>query len=136
MLKIIFLCTGNSCRSQVAEGLARHLGGERLDVYSAGLLPSGVNPYAVKVMDEAGIDISGQLSEAIDEALLNEMDLIITLCGDAERLCPSTPPEIRRIHWPIDDPVGAVGTEEEILDKFRLVRDEIRDRIEALLKEI
>lgn len=127
--KIMFLCTGNSCRSQMAEGFARELGKGIIKPYSAGLSPAGVNPRAVKVMEEIGIDISHHTSDAIDEALLNNMDIIITLCGNAEASCPMTPPEIKRIHWPIDDPVGAVGTEKEIMDKFRKARDEIKTRI-------
>ncbi|HHN65503.1 MAG TPA: arsenate reductase (thioredoxin) [Nitrospirae bacterium] len=136
MLKVMFLCTGNSCRSQMAEGLARHYGKGLIEPYSAGLMPAGVNPFAIKVMKEIGIDISGQTSDAIDEDLLRRMDLIITLCGHAEAACPATPPEIRRIHWPIDDPVGTVGTEEEILRAFRRTRDEIKERILGLIKEI
>ena len=135
MLKVIFLCTGNSCRSQMAEGLARELGKGLLEVYSAGLIPAGVNPYAIKVMKELGIDISGQQSKSIDEKLLTEMDIIITLCGNAEASCPMTPPGIKRLHWPIDDPVGTVGTDEEILKEFRRARDEIRERLEKLLTE-
>ena len=135
MLKVIFLCTGNSCRSQMAEGLARELGKGLLEVYSAGLIPAGVNPYAIKVMKELGIDISGQQSKSIDEKLLSEMDIIITLCGNAEASCPMTPPGIKRLHWPIDDPVGTVGTDEEILKEFRRARDEIRERLEKLLTE-
>lgn len=129
MLKLMFLCTGNSCRSQMAEGLARELGQGRFEVYSAGLIPAGVNPYAVKVMNERGIDISSQRSEAIDEKLLKEMDIIITLCGHAEASCPATPPHIRRYHWPVNDPVGTIGTEEEILSAFRKTRDEIEEKI-------
>jgi arsenate reductase len=136
MLKVMFLCTGNSCRSQMAEGLARHYGKGLIEPYSAGLIPVGVNPNAVKVMKEIGIDISGQTSDPIDEDLLRQMDVIITLCGNAEASCPATPPEIRRLHWPIDDPVSAVGTEEEVLNAFRRVRDEIKERILEFIKEL
>ncbi len=135
MLKVMFLCTGNSCRSQMAEGLARKLGQGRVAVYSAGLIPAGVNPYAKRVMKEIGIDISGQKSKVIDEELLRKMDIIITLCGNAALSCPLTPLEIKRLHWPIEDPVGTIGTDDEILEAFRKARDEIRERIEGFLAE-
>ena len=136
MLKVMFLCTGNSCRSQMAEGLTRHYGKGIIEPYSAGLMPVGVNPNAVKVMKEIGIDISGQTSDPIDEELLKQMDVIVTLCGNADASCPMTPPEIKRIHWPIDDPVGTVGTEEEVLRAFRKARDEIKERILGFIDEI
>ncbi len=136
MLKVMFLCTGNSCRSQMAEGLARALGKGSVEAYSAGLIPVGINPYARRVMKEAGIDISGQRSEPIDEALLGEMDVIITLCGNAEASCPATPAGVKRLHWPVRDPVGTVGSEEEILEAFRKTRDEIRKRIEDFLGSV
>jgi arsenate reductase len=133
-LKVMFLCTGNSCRSQMAEGFARALGQERVQSYSAGLMAAGVHPRAIAVMREEGIDISGQRSKEIDPDLLRTMDVIITLCGNAEGSCPLTPPEIRRIHWPIKDPVGTVGAEEEIMRQFRRARDEIRAHIEEFFK--
>ena len=136
MLKVIFLCTGNSCRSQMAEGFARELGNGELEAYSAGLAPVGINPRAVTVMSEAGVDISKHSSDPIDEQLLNSMDVVITLCGNAESSCPMTPPQIKRLHWPIDDPAGATGTEKEILDTFRATRDDIKDRIKTLVREI
>ncbi|MGE5894731.1 MAG: arsenate reductase ArsC [bacterium] len=136
MLKVMFLCTGNSCRSQMAEGFARELGRELIEAHSAGLSPSKVNSYAVRGMKEIGIDISQQRSKAIDPDLLNQMDIIITLCGHAEAMCPMTPPRVRRIHWPIDDPVGTIGTEEEILTAFRKTRDEIYEKIQDLIKTL
>jgi arsenate reductase (thioredoxin) len=136
MVKVMFLCTGNSCRSQMAEGFARRYGGDMLEVYSAGLTPSGVNENAVKVMAEMGIDISRQSSKAIGRDLLNGMDLIITLCGHAESLCPATPPEIKRLHWPVDDPVGTRGSEEKALAEFRRARDEIMGKVIELVREI
>jgi len=129
VLKVLFLCTGNSCRSQMAEGFGREYGRGLIEAHSAGLLPAGVNPYAIKVMNEVGIDISGQTSKAIEAKILGGMDVIITLCGHAERLCPVTPPESKRLHWPIDDPVGTVGTEEKILSEFRRARDELLEKI-------
>ena len=129
----MFLCTGNSCRSQMAEGFAREFGKGLIAPHSAGLIAAGVNPRAIAVMKEAEIDISRQKSEEINEDLLRTMDIVITLCGNAEESCPYTPPEIKRIHWPIKDPVGTIGTEEEIMKEFRRARDEIRNRVEELI---
>ena len=133
MLRVMFLCTGNSCRSQMAEGFARELGKGRIEAHSAGLMAAGVNPRAAAVMREAGIDISGQRSKEIVPELLRTMDLVITLCDHAAEACPWTPPNIQRLHWPIKDPVGATGTEDEILREFRRARDEIRDLVERFL---
>jgi len=135
-VKVMFLCTGNSCRSQMAEGLAHELGREKIEAYSAGLIPAGVNPRAIAVMKEIGIDISNQTSKAIDEEQLKRMDVIITLCGHADAYCPTTPPEVKRIHMPVDDPVGASGTEEEIMNAFRKARDEIRRKIRSFVSEL
>ncbi len=135
MKKVMFLCTANSCRSQMAEGLMRNLGRGRVEVHSAGLFAAGVHPRAVAVMKEIGLDISAQRSKDIDPGLLNEMDYAITLCGHAESSCPATPPGVTRLHWPIEDPVRAVGTEEEIMEDFRRARDEIRRRVEKFLRD-
>jgi len=134
MLKVMFLCTGNSCRSQMAEGFARALGAGILEPFSAGLTPSRVHPRAIQVMRELGIDISGQTSKGIDDDLLRKIDTIITLCGHAEAMCPMTPPSITRMHWPIDDPVAATGTEEEIMMEFRKARDEIKKNIQEFIR--
>ncbi len=136
MFKVMFLCTGNSCRSQMAEAIAKKQAAGLIEPFSAGLIPAGINRYAIKVMQEIGIDISGQQSKPINENLLRQMNIIITLCGDAEASCPSTPPEIKHIHWSINDPAKVIGTKEEILKEFIRVRDEIKDRIEKFLKEI
>ncbi len=136
IFKVMLLCTANSCRSQIAEGFARQLGKGLIETYSAGLFAFYVHPRAIQVMKEIGIDISEQKSKAIDERLLKNMDIIITLCNHAEASCPATPPEIRRIHWPIKDPVGTVGTEKEIVDAFRKTRDEIKAKIEGFINEI
>ncbi|MGB9904612.1 MAG: arsenate reductase (thioredoxin) [Desulfotomaculales bacterium] len=133
--KIVFVCTGNSCRSQMAEGFARHLGGDRWEVHSAGTSPQGVNPRAVRAMAEAGVDISRQRSKPIAPGLLESADIVVTLCGDAEEKCPLTPPSVRRLHWPLEDPARATGPEEEIMARFRAVRDEIRQRVAALFAE-
>lgn len=136
MLKVMFLCTANSSRSQMAEGFARELGKGLIEAYSAGLMHAGVHPRAIAVMEAAGIDISKQESKEIDEDLLRKMDVVITLCTNAEAACPRTPPEIRRIHWPIKDPVGTTGTEEKIMKEFRRARDEIREKILRFIEGI
>jgi arsenate reductase (thioredoxin) len=133
-LKVMFLCTGNSCRSQMAEGFARELGRGIIEPHSAGLLETMVHPRAIAVMKEKGIDISVQRSKSIEEELLRKMDVVITLCGHAEAMCPLTPPGIRRLHWPIDDPVGTVGSEKKIMKEFRRARDEIRVKIDGFIK--
>lgn len=131
---IYFLCTGNSCRSQIAEGWAKKYLGEEWEVLSAGIEAHGLNPNAVKVMKEAGIDISNQTSDIIDPEILNNATLVVTLCGDAADKCPITPPSVRREHWRFDDPAKAEGTEEEKWTVFRGVRDEVGKRIEQFAK--
>lgn len=133
MLKVMFLCTGNSCRSQMAEGFARDLGKGLIEAHSAGLLAAGVHPRAIAVMQEVGIDISRQRSREIEPALLRTMDVVITLCGNAKEACPRTPPEVKRLHWPVEDPVGTIGTEETIMREFRRARDEIREKIQGFI---
>ena len=113
----------------MAEGFARELGKGLIEAYSAGLSPQGVNPKAVAVMKEIGIDISKQQSKAIDPELLEKMDTVITLCDNASESCPWTPPAIKRIHWSLKDPAHATGSEEEVLNEFRRVRDEIKEKI-------
>lgn len=136
MKKVMFLCTANSCRSQMAEGFARELGKGIVEPYSAGIMHAGVHRRAIEVMKEVGIDISKQKSKIINGNMLDKMDIVVTLCGNAEVACPQTPPNIRRIHWPIEDPVGTIGTEEEVMKEFRRARDEIRDRVQKLLKAL
>lgn len=126
---IYFLCTGNSCRSQMAEGWAKQYLGEGWSVYSAYIEAHGLNPKAVQAMSEVGIDITGQTSDIIDANLLNNADLVITLCGDAADKCPMTPPKVKREHWGFDDPAKAQGTDEEKWAVFQRVRDQIGDRI-------
>ncbi|GAF11176.1 LOW QUALITY PROTEIN: arsenate reductase [Bacillus sp. JCM 19046] len=126
---IYFLCTGNSCRSQMAEGWAKHYLAEEWDVYSAGIEAHGLNPKAVQA-NEVGISIASQTSDLIDQTLLNNADLVVTLCGDAADKCPATPPHVKREHWGFDDPAKATGTEEEKWAVFQRVRDEIGARIE------
>ena len=133
-IKVMFVCTGNSARSQMAEGFARHLGQGQIEAHSAGMEPSRLNPNAVAVMRERGIDISHQQSKAFDEALARRMDHVITVCGNADERCPALPPEIKRIHWPLEDPAAAKGTEAQILTKFREIRDQIQDRVRELVR--
>lgn len=133
-MNILFLCTGNSCRSQMAEGFARKAGEGLIETYSAGLMAAGVHPRAIAVMKEMGIDISEQRSREIDEDLLRSMDVIITLCANAEEACPWTPPEIERLHWPIKDPVRARGSEKQIMKEFQRARDEIGVKVEGFIK--
>jgi arsenate reductase len=120
----------------MAEGFAREFGKGLIEVHSAGLFAAGVHKRAIAVMKEIGIDISRQKSKTIDEDLLKQMDIIVTLCGNAEETCPWTPPRIKRIHWPIKDPVGTMGTEEEIMNEFRRARDQIKEKILKLIDEL
>ncbi|WP_416148892.1 arsenate reductase (thioredoxin) [Salipaludibacillus sp. HK11] len=128
---IYFLCTGNSCRSQMAEGFGKKYLQENYDVYSAGIEAHGVNPKAIKAMNEVDVDISKQTSDKIDPDLLQKADLVVTLCGHADDVCPATPPNKERVHWGFDDPAKAEGTEEEKWAFFQRVRDEIEKRIKT-----
>jgi arsenate reductase len=135
-MNILVLCTGNSCRSQIAEGWLRHGATEHDTVYSAGVNPHGVNPRAVAIMKEAGIDISGQTSNHVDEYLDTEIDVVLTVCDNAKEHCPAFPKKVKTIHHAFDDPSFTVGTEEEIMSEFRRVRDEIRTYAEKLIVEL
>lgn len=132
---LYFLCTGNSCRSQIAEGFGKKYLGKEYEVYSAGIEAHGLNPNAVQVMKEVDIDISKQTSDTIDPEILNKADYVITLCGDANDKCPITPSHITRWHWGFDDPAKAGGTEEEKWAFFQRVRDEIGQRIKKFAEE-
>jgi len=120
----------------MAEGFVRHLGKALFEVHSAGSIAAGVNPKAVAVMREVGIDISNQRSKVLDGKMLNNIDVVITLCSDIEDACPPAPLEMRVLHWPIEDPVGFVGTEQETMKAFRKARDEIRKKIEHLIETL
>jgi len=133
---LLFLCTGNSCRSQMAEGWGRHFADTRIEVQSAGIEAHGKNPRAIAVMAEAGIDISGQESTRVTDEMINRADVVITVCGHADEHCPVLPPTVRKIHWPLNDPAKATGTEEEIMKVFRATRDEIRERVRALVADL
>lgn len=130
MKRVYFLCTGNSCRSQMAEGFARTLLGSEWEVQSAGVETHGLNPMTVQVMSEVGINISKQYSKLIDIDYLNSCDVVVTLCGDARDKCPMTPPQVKRVHWSLADPAQATGSEADKLRAFRDVRDEIQQRIQ------
>lgn len=129
---ILFLCTANSCRSQMAEGFARKLAPQGLRIYSAGTEPKGVHPLAIKVMQEVGIDISDQTSKGIEKVSLEKVDLVVTLCGEAAETCSTLPKKAEHLYWPIPDPALARGDEKTVLQAFRQARDEIRARVEQL----
>jgi arsenate reductase (thioredoxin) len=129
---VLILCTGNSCRSHIAEGFLRAAAGEVLNVQSAGSKPAGyVHPLAIKVMAEVGIDISGHRSKHLNEFLNERVETVITVCGNADQACPIFPGQVNRHHWGFFDPAKAVGSEEEVLAEFRRVRDEMRPVFEA-----
>lgn len=135
MMRILFLCTGNSCRSQMAEGWARHLRAGEIEAYSAGIERHGLNPLAVQVMAEAGVDISGQTSKTVDELPAVEFDAIVTLCGHANETCPYFPGRARRVHVGFDDPPAlarGAASPEEAMAPYRRVRDEIRAFVAGL----
>jgi len=133
---VYFLCTGNSCRSQIADGFLNALGSDQYEVKSAGLEAHGLNPRAVQVMAEAGVDISQNTSDVIDSEILNRAHYVITLCGHADEHCPVVSnPNVVKWHWGFDDPAKATGTQEEIMAQFRNVRDAIKSRIEKFVKE-
>lgn len=134
-VKILFLCTGNSCRSQMAEGWTKHLKGDVVEAFSAGIEKQGLNPQAVRVMAEAGVDISGFRSKTVDELPEQEFDYVITLCGHAQETCPFFPAKTKRLHVGFDDPpklAEQAQNEEEALAHYRRVRDEIRDYVQTL----
>ena len=131
--KVLFLCTGNSVRSQMAEGLLNALGSGRWKAQSAGIISSYVHPLAIQVMQEIGMDISKKTSKSMDQFIKQRFDYVITLCDDAAKVCPSFIGKGKRLHWPFEDPAAAVGTTEERLAIFRRIRDEIKKKIEAFL---
>ena len=134
-IRVLILCTGNSARSQMAEGLLRHDGNQSFDVESAGIEPTSVRAEAVVVMREIGIDIAGHRSKSIDEFMGREFDHVITVCDNANERCPVFPGNVKRIHWSFEDPAARIGKEVERLDVFRRIRDEIRERLRQFLSE-
>ena len=135
-MNILFLCTGNSCRSQMAEGWARQMAGDAFSALSAGIEAHGKNPRAIAVMAEAGVDISAQESTQLTDEMLAAADYLVTVCGHADEHCPALPAGMRREHWPLSDPAKATGTEEEIMAVFRASRDDIRERVANLLERL
>ncbi len=132
--RVLILCTGNSARSQMAEGLLRHAGGDFYEVYSAGVEPSFVRPQAVEAMRESGINITNHRSKSVDEFAGQEFDYVITVCDNANERCPVFPGNTERIHWSFDDPAAAKGDNAAQLAVFRRVRDEICERINSFVK--
>lgn len=135
MVKVLFLCTGNACRSQMSEGWARHRKGDRIEAYSAGVAPHGLDPRAVKVMAEAGVDISGHTSKHLDTLLHVPFDYVVTVCDNAAESCPVFPGSVRKLHRSFQDPPGLAReacSEEEALEHYRRVRDEIQAFVETL----
>lgn len=133
---VLFLCTGNACRSQMAEGWARHLGGDWVQALSAGIESHGKNPRAIEVMREAGVDISRQESTRLTDEMLASAAYLVTVCGDADQSCPALPAGIRKEHWSLHDPAKAKGSEEDIMVVFRESRDDIRRRVEDLMRRL
>ncbi len=135
-MNILFLCTGNSCRSQMAEGWARHVGGDRLQVQSAGIEMHGKNPRAIDVMREAGVDITQQESTKLTDQMLAAADYVVTVCGHADANCPVLPAEVHKEHWPLDDPAKVLGAERDVMAAFSDSRDDIRLRVEDLIQRL
>jgi arsenate reductase len=133
--RVLILCTGNSARSQMAEGLLRHDAGDKFEVASAGVAPSHIRPEAVEAMREVGIDISGHRSKSVDEFQGQEFDYVITVCDNANEQCPIFPGNTERIHWSFEDPASVQGDKERRLAVFRRVRDEIRQRLQTVWNE-
>jgi arsenate reductase len=132
--KVLFLCTGNSVRSQMAESLLKALGSGQWKVQSAGVIQSYVHPLTIQVMEEIGIDISQQTSKSMDQFVNDKFDYVITLCDEAAQSCPTFLGQGKRLHWPFEDPAGAIGTIEKRLAVFRRIRDGIKRKIEEFLK--
>ena len=135
MKKVLVLCTGNSCRSQIAEGYLRHFAGDKAEIYSAGIETHGVNPKAIATMKENGIDISNHTSNNIDEYAAVDFDFVITVCDNAKERCPFFPTKAKKFHYNFPDPAKATGTESEILAQFRAVRQMIKDYSEKFVAD-
>jgi len=136
-MKILFVCTGNSARSQMAEAFARHYGKGQLEASSAGIDPKGLHPLTVKVMAEKGIDVSRQGSKALTDEMLRKADYVVTVCGHADQQCPALPSHVRKLHWPIEDPAILSGqAPDEVLAAFRRARDELESRVREFLSTL
>ena len=136
MIKLLFLCTGNSCRSQMAEGYARILGGDQVIVKSAGIVAHGKNPRAIAIMKDDDVDISSQESTQLTEEMLEWCDWVITVCGHADEQCPTLPPNTQKQHWLLEDPAKATGEEEKVHAKFLKVRNEVKNLTRTLLENL
>ncbi len=134
--KVLFVCTGNSCRSQMAEGMLRHYEKDKFEVFSAGLKPSYIHPLAIKTMAESGIDITNQHSQTVNEFLGEDFSYVITVCDSAKELCPVFPGKYNAIHWSIEDPASTEGTESERMKDFRRVRQNIQERINHFISNL
>ena len=132
--KVLFICTGNACRSQIAHGLLRDMAGNRFEVFSAGSHPSRVHPMSIVVMEEVGVDISHHTSDYVDDYLDEGIDIAITVCDNANQACPTFPGEVERIHWSIDDPFKGWNFDTSQMDSFRETRREIKERLEIFLE--
>ncbi|MFQ6675484.1 MAG: arsenate reductase ArsC [Fidelibacterota bacterium] len=131
--KVLFVCTGNSCRSQMAEGLLRHLAPERFDVFSAGTHPTRVHPMSIRVMKEWGIDISHHTANHVDEYLDRNVDIVITVCDNARETCPVFPGDVEQIHWNIPDPFAGWSEDDRFVERYRSTRNLIRNHVEEFL---
>ena len=134
VFNILFLCTGNSCRSQMAEGWAKRHGGSMFEIQSAGIESHGKNPRAIAVMNEVGVDISSQESTKVTDEMLEAADLVVSACGHADEHCPLLPASTQKEHWPLEDPAKAEGSEAEVMGQFRESRDDIESRVKTLLE--
>ena len=133
--RVLFMCTGNVARSQLAEGLLRHLAGDRFEVFSGGVIPSYVRPHAITVMRELGIDISDHRSKSVNEFLDTSFDYVITVCDYAAQRCPNFPGDAKRMHWSIADPVFIGGDDEAQVEAFRAARDDLKSRIDRFVAD-
>lgn len=133
--KVLFLCTGNSCRSQIGEGLLRHLAGDQYEVFSAGVEPSKVHPMSILVMQEIGIDISGQTSDDVKDYIDTGINIVISVCDHAAASCPTFPGDVQRIHWSIKDPFHGWNVDENKLPDYRATRDDLKNRIQGFISQ-
>lgn len=133
--RVLILCTGNSARSQMAEGLLRNMAGDRIEVASAGVAPTQVRPEAIEAMKEIGIDISNHRSKSVDELIMQAFDYVITVCDNANQHCPTFPGACRRIHWSIEDPAAVAGNDKTRLEAFRRARNELGERLDKFIEK-
>lgn len=133
--KVLIVCTGNSCRSQMGEGLLRNMAGDRFNVFSAGSHPSRVHPLSIKIMDEIGIDISSHTSDPIDMYLDHGINYVITVCDHANKVCPTFPGDAKHIHWSVSDPFRGWGDDERLLKNYRETRDDLKQRLEGFIEK-